>query len=159
MRKKGIIVLYNKGLKRKNIIDYRPANQIHQFDYNALRRMQMIKLIYAFGAIVLSSLPFINLNASANNNEMPGLEGERGTIGVPAKAPPSSLDDEIKAEKEKAQKLAEEEKRKELAALKAKNQEAEKKLTSGQKVGRETDRVLKQVGGQFKARLHFVCNV
>lgn len=119
----------------------------------------MTKFTLLMAASLLALAPQM-AQGSANNNEMPGLESE--SKGTPGSVPPKiqaqeedDLDKELAREKERAQKLAEEEKaqeakRKELEALKAENAKKEQELTVGQKVGRETDRVFDQVGTQFQ---------
>lgn len=111
----------------------------------------MTKLTTSLVAASLLTLAPQMAQASNQDQNMPGLTGS-----VPAKAPATEEDDldkQIAAEEARKKQLdekakAQEEKRKKLEALKAENDKKQQDLTVGQKVGRETDRVLDQAAKQ-----------
>ncbi|MEB3703167.1 hypothetical protein Bealeia1_00401 [Candidatus Bealeia paramacronuclearis] len=104
----------------------------------------MSKYITLF-LLLLAGFISTALNASGEDQDMPGIEGSQTT---PARKASPTLEEQIQAEELRAQKLKEEEMRQRLAALKQQNDQKQKDLTIGQKVGKETDRVLDQAANQ-----------
>ena len=105
--------------------------------------MTKLSTVTLMASLLALAIPQI-AHASGNDQNMPGLT----STAAKAPAQEDDLDAQIAAEEARQKQLADDEKCRKLEALKAANDKKQQKLTVGQKVGRETDRVLGQAANQ-----------